>query len=418
MKKLMAVLLTVAMLLSLSAAALADEPMRMCWWGSESSNKIYLGVMDMFVEATGIDVEPEYYSWDDYWTKMNTLAAGHDLPDSLRMDYQYIKSYVEKGLLMDLTPLVESGAIDVSDVPESVLSGGMINGGLYGINAGSNGLCMVTNRKLVEDAGMEVPTNEMTWDEFEQWVLEFHEKTGKFGFDMEGLDFGSFRIIAREHGGELYNADQTAAGFDTQVLVDYFASVKRMHDAGAIQNVAETTVDVGKENYFFSKGEAAAIWTTTDSSTTFAKLLKDNYGLLSYTVYPGAAATKAMYVKPSQFMSIAATSENVDAAVAYINYWTNDEACNLFIAGRRGVPISPKMADIVGASLDDISGNMFAYMNVLNEYSSKLNDPEPTCHGELAKEFENAQASVLFGEATPEAAAESFVAFINNALNN
>ena len=130
MKKLMAVLLTVAMLLSLSAAALADEPMRMCWWGSESSNKIYLGVMDMFVEATGIDVEPEYYSWDDYWTKMNTLAAGHDLPDSLRMDYQYIKSYVEKGLLMDLTPLVESGAIDVSDVPESVLSGGMINGGL------------------------------------------------------------------------------------------------------------------------------------------------------------------------------------------------------------------------------------------------------------------------------------------------
>ena len=248
MKKLTALLLTVAMLLSLSAAAFADEPMRMCWWGSESSNKIYLDVMDMFKEATGTDVEPEYYSWDDYWTKLNTLAAGQDLPDTLRMDYQYIKSYVEKGLLLDLTPLVESGAIDVSDVPESVLSGGMMNGGLYGINAGSNGLCMITNRKLVEDAGMEVPTNEMTWDEFEQWVLEFHEKTGKYGVDMEGFDFGSFRIIAREHGGDLYNADQTAVGFDTQVLVDYFASVKRMHDAGAIQNVAETTVDVGKEN--------------------------------------------------------------------------------------------------------------------------------------------------------------------------
>ena len=51
--------------------------------------------------------------------------------------------------------------------------------GLDGINAGSNGLCMAVNEKLVTDAGMEVPSNEMTWEEFEKWAIEFHEKTGK-----------------------------------------------------------------------------------------------------------------------------------------------------------------------------------------------------------------------------------------------
>lgn len=148
-------------------------------WGSESSNALYLGEADLFTKTTGIEYEAEYLSWDDYWTKINTLAAANDLPDTLRMDYAYILNYVNKNQLMDLTPLVESGAIDLSKVPDSAISGGRFGEGLYGINAGSNGLCMAVNEKLVTDAGMEVPSNEMTWEEFEKWAIEFHEKTGK-----------------------------------------------------------------------------------------------------------------------------------------------------------------------------------------------------------------------------------------------
>ncbi|MBQ2834225.1 MAG: extracellular solute-binding protein, partial [Clostridia bacterium] len=146
MKKLCTVLMAVLLAaLVLTTAMAADEPMRMTWWGSESSNKIYLGVSDMFSQELGIEVENEYLSWDDYWTKLNTLAAANDLPDSLRMDLAYIKSYVDKGLLMDLTELVEKGLIDLSDVPESAISGGMFNGGLYAINAGSNSIGMLYN---------------------------------------------------------------------------------------------------------------------------------------------------------------------------------------------------------------------------------------------------------------------------------
>ncbi|MBQ6858939.1 MAG: hypothetical protein IJO02_05860, partial [Clostridia bacterium] len=76
MKKLCTVLMAVLLAaLVLTTAMAADEPMRMTWWGSESSNKIYLGVSDMFSQELGIEVENEYLSWDDYWTKLNTLAA-------------------------------------------------------------------------------------------------------------------------------------------------------------------------------------------------------------------------------------------------------------------------------------------------------------------------------------------------------
>jgi len=418
MKKLTALFLAMAMLFG--CAALAEgEPLRVSWWGSESSNKLYLKEAEMFTEATGIEHDPEYYSWDEYWTKINTLAAGSDLPDTLRMDYAYILNYVEKGQLLDLTPLVESGAIDLSKVADSTISGGRFGDGLYGINAGSNGLCMAVNEKLVTDAGMEVPSNEMTWEEFEAWVIGFHEKTCLLGADLFGLkDYnGVFRIFAREHGEELYNEAQDGAGFSAETLTAFLASLKRIQDAGATQNIADAVTDIGKENYPFSKGESATIFTVTDSYTTYAAVLKDNFGAVPMRVLPGAAAAKAMFVKPSQFLSIAATSEKVEDAAKFINYWVNDEAANIFIAGRRGVPINPEIATIVGQSLSEESMLVFDYMNLMAGYASDLYAPDPKAHSEIAENFDGQVQNVLYGKSTPEEAAQAVVDFVNKALN-
>ena len=417
MKKFVALFLIVAMLLC--GVALADEePLRVAWWGSESSNALYLGEADLFTKATGIEYEAEYLSWDDYWTKINTLAAANDLPDTLRMDYAYILNYVNKNQLMDLTPLVESGAIDLSKVPDSAISGGRFGEGLYGINAGSNGLCMAVNEKLVTDAGMEVPSNEMTWEEFEKWVIEFHEKTGKFGADLFGLkDYnGVFRIFAREHGEELYNEAQDGAGFKAETLAEFFASIKRIQDAGACQNIADAVTDIGKENYPMSKGEAATIFTVTDSYTTYAAVLKDSFGAVPLRLLPGAAATKAMFVKPSQFLSISANAEKVEEAAKFINYWVNDEEANLFIAGRRGVPINTEIATLVGQSLDENSMMVFEYMNLMAENASDLYAPDPQAHSEIADEYNRQVQAVLYGESTPEDAAKALVDYIDKTL--
>ena len=418
MKKLLALLLAVLMLMA-CVSALAEEPVRVAWWGSDSSNKVYLTFSDMFTEATGIEYDPLYLSWGDYWTKINSLATGNDLPDMVRMDYAYIKNYVDKGLLLDLTQLVADGKIDLSDVPDSAISGGRFGNGLYGINAGSNGLVLAINAKLVADAGMEVPTNEMTWAEFVDWAIQFHEKTGLLGTDLFNLkDFNVYRIFARQHKEELYNEAQDAVGYSLETLTAYFTDLKKLHEAGAIQNVADVTVDIGKENYPFAKGEAATTMTVTDSYTTYAKLLREQYGLLELRIMPGSAENKAMFVKPSQFLSIAATSEQVDKAAAYINHWTNDEAANLFINGTRGIPISAKISKLVASNLDDISALAFDYMQVMAEYSSDLYAPDPVAHTEISNEFVNQMSSVLFGNATPEEAAQKLIDFSNKALNN
>ena len=128
--------------------------------------------------------------------------------------------------------------------------------------------------------------------------------------------------------------------------------------------------------------------------------------------------TSTMFVKPSQFLSIAASSEQVDRAAAYINHWTNDEAANLYINGTRGIPISAKISNLVASNLDEISALAFNYMQVMAEYSSDLYAPDPVAHTEISNEFVNQMSSVLFGNATPEEAAQKLIDFSNKALNN
>ena len=63
------------------------------------------------------------------------------MTDLLQMDISAITQYVEKEQLLDLTPYIESGALDVSNVPENVLMMGEVKGGNYGIAAGVNFPC-------------------------------------------------------------------------------------------------------------------------------------------------------------------------------------------------------------------------------------------------------------------------------------
>ena len=419
MKKLLSILLALMLLCSISlSASAADEPLRIAWWGSEVSNAFQLELCDMFTAATGIEYEAEYLSWSDYWVKLNTLAAASDLPDVIRQDYSYIQAYVDKNLLMDLNELVEAGKIDLSKVSESALSGGMFDGKLYGINIGSNGFCFIQNEKLLKDAGMELLPQDATWDDFEKFCLEYTEKTGKIAICLSGFDMSVFRIRARNQGQDLYSEDQKSLGFDKQLLVDHFAMMKRLHDAGATDNVSVLTTSISNEDRSFAKGEAAMIFDWTDTYTTYDNLLKGEYGGLNLNILPGCTEGKGMYIKPSQLFSIPVTSENVDAAATFINYWINDMDANVFLAGRRGVPINTEAANKVAENLDDTTQRVFNYIsNVLPDYSSKIYAPDPAANSEISDEFKKQIQLVLFGQSSPEQAADDLFAFAEKALN-
>ena len=90
--------------------------LRVAWWGSQTRHDRTIKVIELFQKKyPNIKVSYEFALWDDYWVKMNTQAAGNNLPDVMQQDYQKIAEWVSKGLLMPLDPYVDSMARSISE---------------------------------------------------------------------------------------------------------------------------------------------------------------------------------------------------------------------------------------------------------------------------------------------------------------
>jgi multiple sugar transport system substrate-binding protein len=71
--------------------------LRVAWWGSQTRHNQTLEVIKLFEKRyPNIKITPEYTSWSDYWTKLNTQAAAQNLPDVIQHDYQYITEWVNR----------------------------------------------------------------------------------------------------------------------------------------------------------------------------------------------------------------------------------------------------------------------------------------------------------------------------------
>lgn len=172
MKRMLSILLA-AMLLCVAMAPLAtagaeQEPvtLRVTWWGSQTRHDLTMAAIEKFEEKYPyITVEAEFTSWDGYWSKLATQVAGGLMPDVIQMDYQYLNQYAQSGVLADLTPFFESGAIDVSNVAQSVIDSGAVNGTVYALSTGTNALATFYRKDVLDEAGVEMPM-EPTIDEF------------------------------------------------------------------------------------------------------------------------------------------------------------------------------------------------------------------------------------------------------------
>ena len=53
------------------------------------------------------------------------------MPDIIQMDYSYLTQYADSGQLAALDKYIENGLINTSDVADSVIDSGTINGKCY-----------------------------------------------------------------------------------------------------------------------------------------------------------------------------------------------------------------------------------------------------------------------------------------------
>ncbi len=234
MKKLLAVLLALAMVLSLAAcgtkkeepAPVAEPTSITLWtypignWGDEASVK---ALTDAFTAETGVVVNVEYLSYTDGDDKVNTALTANQAPDLIMEGPErLVANWGAAGYMVDLSDLVD--AEDRAQLnPAAFAACETADGKVYEYPLVMTAHCMGINYDAFVEAGADqyVDIENHTWTT-EGFFKAVEALNAKFGDNVaavycggQGGDQGTRAIVNNLYGGTFTSADHTSYTWDS-----------------------------------------------------------------------------------------------------------------------------------------------------------------------------------------------------------
>ncbi len=385
-----------------------DISLVMSWWGNQTRNERTTKALNLYSEQTGVSVEGQFYQWDDYWNKMSTSAAGNSLPDIIQMDYAYIAQYVDSGELIDLTPYIDSGAIDTTNIESSVLETGKVNDKVYGMVAGLTCVCLFYNKTVTDSLGIEIKNN-MTIDEFVDIAKEVTDKTGYRANLISRSSYLSY--WARAKGIPIVEAASPVDSYEPYVEV-----FKLLEDG--VKEGWHLTPDcidssaIETDPLVYGSGPETMAWCTVNGGSNLLTSFQDSApeGVeIGLTTLPTSNPKASNSLGVSQFFCVSSDCKDVDAAVALIDWLINSTECNDILLAERGVPASSLVADALSPQLNETTAKAMDYVvNVIEVNCSPMDPPTPDGSSELSSTLAKLQEAVGYGEMSADEAAQEY----------
>ncbi|WP_243074093.1 ABC transporter substrate-binding protein [Microbacterium sp. SS28] len=407
-----------------TAPTLSDEPVTLSftWWGNDVRHGITEELIAAFeAEHENITIEPQYTDWAGYWDKLATTVAAGDAPDIIQMDEKQLSTYAANGVLLDLGTLGES--LPTEDFPEAVLGTGALDGTQYGIPVGINSYTYMANLDQLEALGIDVPDDETwSWDDFAELTEEITTASGGavIGSQSWGFEDGGLNNWLRQHGESLYAEDgspEVAASEDT--LAEWWQLLLDVTEAGGTPDPSAT---IERE----SAGLAESFTATNQSAfgpwwSNQVAALRDASGenlepLMVPT--PDEGEGKAAYYKPSMFWSASAETEHPGEVALFLDFLANSEDAADLLLAERGVPANEKIREYITPKLDATNQEVVDFLDAIAPRVGDAPPATPPGGGAIETIIDQHTQRVLFGELTPEDAAASFIAELQQALDD
>jgi len=237
MKKLFALLLALAMVMTMMAAALAEETTIKFWFWAD--NDEYAKTMQEMIEdfnatnGKGITVVGEQYPWDggSYSGNLLTAAIGGGGPDVATFKLTATPSFVANDLLAPLDEFINNWE-DKDQINESLYNTMRTAGGedaIYVMPWNTQVLYVYYRPSMFEAAGVTVPT---TYAEFLDACAKLTRdtdgdgKTDVYGFGMRGSNGGQepWGCFIYAGGGDWEHLDSEGAIKGMQDYIDLYTN--------------------------------------------------------------------------------------------------------------------------------------------------------------------------------------------------
>ena len=202
-------------------------------WGDEAKVK---PLIDKFTADTGISVNMEWLAYADGDDKVNSALTGNNAPDVIMEGPErLVANWGAKGYLVDLKDMIDDE--DRSEIlPAALEAGTAADGSVYLYPMFNVAHCMAVNYTAVKEAGAEanidLETRTWTVDQFDATVKALYDKFGGTVAAVycagQGGDQGTRELIRNRYGTKLTNADHTAYTWNSPEVINALTDLKNM----------------------------------------------------------------------------------------------------------------------------------------------------------------------------------------------
>ena len=401
------------------AGAASAGYLRFAWWGNTTRDTRTIEVAKLFMQKNpGVTVETEPAQWDGYWPKLNTQAAAGSLPDVMQQDYMYIGQYNDRNQLVDMNAYVQKGVIDLSGWSDSGLASGKLGGKLIALSLGTNAWGMGVDAAILQKAGVVIDDTRWTWKDFEQAALTIYQKTGVKTMPVNEFH-QVFEHVVRQAGKPFFAPNGRSLGWTGSpgLIKDLLDMQLRLKAAGALYDPEDAFI-LGRamEEEPVSKGTA---WNAYYWSNQHIGHINAARRPLEFFMFPTVSGNKApygTYLKPSQFISILASSKNQELAARFVNFIVNDLEANRILLAERGIPAPSPVREDLAPRVDPNMKYLFDYITKVTPYTSPIDPPDPATAGEVRDVIRPVLLQCLTGRLDSAAAVSQMIQAANGVL--
>ena len=387
--------------------------LRMAWWGSQTRHDATNKVIELYqAQNPNVTIEAEFYDFDNYFVKLDTLVAANDVWDIFQMGGNFPK-YVNS--IYPLNDYVKDGTIDTSDTTENFLATTQDNDKTQvGISIGTNTYGIAYDPALFAEAGLAEPTDNWTWEEWKRDALTITEKLEIYGSSkMDNFIPGvSVRAPQFEKNATFFLKSNDGLGLiEPAPYADYLAMIKELTDAGAYPDAGAIKEIEDIEGDYLVTEDAAMTWV---SSNQIASIVNASGREIKIAPVPRITPDGAygIGIQSSQQLCISNNSKNKEEAAKFINFFVNDIEANKILNGERGVPIMKKVREAVEAQASESNKMIYDFLDKVGNFPKEdFNPVSPDPKTEIEDQYKLLVEKVQYGEVKPEDAAQQFIDF-------
>lgn len=334
MKKVLALILSIAMLASLCVTAMADDTITLNFQMWSDEEELFTELIRLYeAEHPNVEINMTCTPSSDYTVKLQTVLGGGGDVDMFGISSPPgLAEYVNKGAVRPLDDLIAAAGTDLSGV-QSILDSIAIDGKTYGLPYKTSSWFVVYNKDIFDAAGVPYPTGAWTWEEYAEIAAKL--TSGEGADKIYGsLNFQPTSMWWRVPGNSM-GATNPLNDDELHAWMKAAEFCKSLSDAGSQPLYEDMAGDAGADYAGnFLQGKYGMFYNGDWVIEMLNTAIRNGDGNVNYDIAPLPHWEGEQAVTPgaAAVLMVTESSKNAEAAYDFIAFCTGAEASKALLA--------------------------------------------------------------------------------------